>query len=340
MLPSDITFRANPDERRTGPREPSSLLGSRLYIAFFGACLFHAGVLLFLLYVNWEPVIEPPPQEIPVEIMVEPPPQKKPDPPPPPQPQPQPSAPTERPLDEAPAFDAPRAANKEKSEKDASDQASKAPPPPTPKPTEDPGSGAAPEGAPGPMREGELQPADHAAEPSLDKPDAEAITKAEPDHDKPKQEQANTDAKTAPRKLPSFVGQSFPSWKKGQLPTFEAIPDIELADVAKASPIGGGTAETTYNTILFGLLVAHMQISPGLRGSSTRFVGQLQFSVDGAGNLAESEIFQPSGSPELDAAAVAAVRQAAPFPTPPQGQPRGFMFTYENFSLNGDRQAK
>ena len=323
MLPPDISFRANPDERRTGPREPSSLLGSRLYIAVFGACLFHAGVLLFLLFVNWEPIVDPTPQEIPIEIVVEPPPQEKPDPPPPP---PDPPAPTTRSIDEDPAFDAPRTASNEKIERDAPDQASKAPPAPTP--TEKPGAGAAPGGETGPVRQGELQAADHAAEPAMEKPDAEIVKKAEPDHDQSEQQQASVDAKPEPQKLPSLVGQSLPSWTSGQLPTFEPMPDVELGSLAKASPIDGGKAKTTYLTIVYGLVMARMHLPPGVHGDSSKLEGVLLFSVDGAGKLTQNQIVRPSGSRDLDAAAVAAVSKAAPFPTPPQGAPIGMRFSY------------
>lgn len=322
MLPSDISFRANPDERRTGPHEPSSLLGSRLYIALFGACVFHAGVLLFLLFVNWEPVVETPPQEVPIEIVVEPPPQEKPDPPPPPTP----PAPTTRAIDEDPAFDAPRAANSEKIERDAPDQASKAPPAPTP--TEKLGAGAAPGGETGPVRQGELQAADHAAEPTIEKPDAEVVKKIELDRDKSEQQQASVDAKAEPQKLPSLVGQSLPSWSSGQLPTFEPMPDVQLDSAAKASPINGGKAKTTYLTILYGLVMARMHLPPGAGGSTGKLDGVLLFSVDGTGNLTQNQILRSSGSRELDAAAVAAVSKAAPFPTPPQGEPIGLRFTY------------
>jgi TonB family protein len=318
MLPSDISFRANPDERRTGPREPSSLMGSRLCIALLGACVFHAGVLLFLLFVNWEPVVETPPEEVPIEIVVEPPPQEKPDPPPP--------APTTRTIDEDPAFDAPRAANNEKIERDAPDQASKAPPAPTP--TETPGAGAAPGGETGPVRQGELQAADHAAEPTVDKPDAEVVKKPELDRDKSEQQQASVDTKAEPQKLPSLVGQSLPSWSRGQLPTFEPMPDVQLDSAAKTSPIAGGKAKTTYLTILYGLVMARMHLPTGVGGGASKLEGVLLFSVDGTGNLTQNQILRSSGSRDLDAAAVAAVSKAAPFPTPPQGEPIGLRFTY------------
>jgi periplasmic protein TonB len=321
MLPSDISFRANPDERRTGPRESSSLLGSRLYIALLGACAFHAGVLLFLLFVNWEPVVETPPEEVPIEIVVEPPPQEKPDPPPP-----APPAPTTRTIDEDPAFDAPRAANNEKIERDAPDQASKAPPAPTP--TEKPGAGAAPGGETGPVRQGELQAADHAAEAAVDKPDAEVIKKAEVDRDKSEQQQASVDTKPEAQKMPSLVGQSLPSWSSGQLPTFEPMPDVQLDSAAKTSPIDGGKAKTTYLTILYGLVMARMHLPTGVGGGASKLEGVLLFSVDGTGNLTQNQILRSSGSRDLDAAAVAAVSKAAPFPTPPQGEPIGLRFTY------------
>jgi TonB family protein len=273
-----------------------------------------------LLFVNWEPVVDPTPQEIPIEIVVEPP-QEKSDPPPPP-----PPAPTTRPIDEDPAFDAPRAANNEKIERDAPDQASKAPPAPTP--TENPGAGAAPGGETGPVRKGELQAADQAAEPVPDKPDAELVKKSELDRDKSEQQQASVDAEPEPQKMPSLVGQSLPSWSSGQLPTFETMPDVQLDSAAKTTPIDGGKAKTTYLTILYGLVMARMHLPPSVHANSAKLGGVLLFSVDGTGNLTQNQILRSSGSRDLDAAAVAAVNKAAPFPTPPQGAPIGLRFTY------------
>ena len=128
--------------------------------------------------------------------------------------------------------------------------------------------------------------------------------------------------------MPSLVGQSLPSWTSGQLPTFEPMPDVQLDSAAKQSPIDGGKARTTYLTILYGLVMARMHLPPGVRQNAGKVEGVLLFSVDGTGNLTQNQILRSSGSHELDAAAIAAVNKAAPFPTPPQGAPIGLRFTY------------
>jgi len=49
------------------------------------------------------------------------------------------------------------------------------------------------------------------------------------------------------------------------------------------------------------------------------------FEVDGAGNLLGAALQHSSGYPIVDAAAVAAVERAAPFPPPPSGGTTGLV---------------
>jgi protein TonB len=64
------------------------------------------------------------------------------------------------------------------------------------------------------------------------------------------------------------------------------------------------------------------------RPKSLQFKGMVAFTVDGTGGLANRRITLESGSSELDAAALKAVAEAAPFPPPPQGMPLELEFTY------------
>lgn len=325
-----MSFRANPGERLFQARAPSALEGPRLYIAILGACLIHAGVLSYLIFdFSHEPVEAPATQEIPVDIVAEPPP--PPPPPPPPQQQPQQPEPPSatRPLDEDPAFDAPRAANKEKVERDASGTASTAPSAATPAAPASAASAAG--GTAGPMQEGELRASENSAEPKVDKPDAETITPSEPDPDREKsdRQEAHADKEVPPPKLPSLIGEPFPAWSSGQkLPPFESLPDVELAGAADATPIDGGKAKATYLTIIYGLVMSHMHMPPAVDANAPRYEGEIVFDVDGTGNLTQRRVVRASGLRELDAAALDAVKQAAPFPPPPQGAPLGLRFSY------------
>lgn len=312
MLPSDIRFKANPAERWLPPGAALFLAEPRRYIAFFAVGLVYAISLAFLIFDDKsQPAVVNAPEAIPIEIVVEPPPQKKPD-SPAANPEPQPQAP---PILEEPATDAPRAANNEKLETEAPDAAPKpapAPPPPTPEP----------EKAAEPTRQGELQPKDNSAEPVLDKPADEArpAPTPAPDPAKPDQQQARaeTEAKTEKPKTSADF----------QLPTFESVPDVDFGAAAKQTPVAGGNAKATYLSILYGMIIPHMRSPTGARPKSGKLEGTIVFGVDGRGNLTERRIVHQSGSRDLDAAALEAIAQAAPFPAPPKGIPLGLRFTY------------
>jgi TonB family protein len=275
-------FKADPEERLTQPQAPMS--GFRYAFALVIAAMIYAGILSLLFVANWLDADEiPVSQEIPVEILVEAPPLA---PPPPPHQEKSPEAPTARPPEDQPATDAPRAANEEKVQREAADEATKAPTPveskdqPAPSQADDPVKGGAPNAA--------------AAESS-------APSEAEPN----------------PPKAPS-----------PQFPTFASVPDIEVSGAAEKTPIAGGKAKATYLTILYGMVVAHMRMPPGLSAGSPHPEGAVVFTVDGFGNLIQRKVVHSSGYRELDLAAMSAVAQAAPFPSPPQNAPIALRFTY------------
>lgn len=55
---------------------------------------------------------------------------------------------------------------------------------------------------------------------------------------------------------------------------------------------------------------------------------RLRISLDGEGRVSECKAVRPSGLPALDASACAAVREAAPFGTPPYGMPLEVYFSF------------
>ena len=278
----DSAFKADPDERLTQPQAPTS--GLRQAFALVVAAVIYAGILSALFVANWLDGDEiPASQEIPVEILVEPPPP----PPAPPQQQKQPDAPAARPPDEQPATDAPRAANEEKVEREAADDAAKAP---APEPSKD-------------------EPAPAKAEEPAKSGEPDSVAASEP--------AAPAEAKPDPPKSPS-----------PQFPTFASVPDIEVSGAAEKTPIAGGKAKATYLTILYGMVVAHMRMPPGLNAGSPHPEGAVVFTVDGFGNLIQRKVMRSSGYRELDLAAMSAVAQAAPFPSPPQNAPIALRFTY------------
>ena len=311
MTPSDKSFKADSAERLLEPQAASPPSGPSRYLAPVVVCLVYVTLLSLLVLENaLEPVVTPTAQEIPVEIVVEPPP-PEPD-SPAPKPEPQPPAQS---IDEETAYDAPRAASKEKAETEAVDEASKAPP--APLPVKPPGPDPDPGQVAGPLRTGEPDK-ENSAEPVLDKPAAQTTSPAELNHEKPEQKEAN--AAAAPEKDATAGGD--------RIPSFESVPEVDFGAASAATPIAGGNARATYLSILYGMIMAHMHSPGGVRSSTARAEGMIFFSVDGAGRVVQRRIARASGSHELDLVALNAIGKAGPFPRPPGGIPIGLKFSY------------
>lgn len=302
------------------------------FLVFLLLCLLaHVLVILFLLWQDWRYAREAPPvvEEIPVEVINEPPPAPKQEEPPPPEPEkppeqqqqqqkPPPPPPAE---DEKPAFDAPEAESKSKSEINAPELNELKTPKNAPEKENVTPKDEKPQG----MKEGEDEagkakaPEETKEAPIEDKSDAEIIEQAAPE--KTPQDKPEPDEKGAVKK-----GEA--NSIADQIAALAPIPDYKLAAPPKPSPVGGGHAKTTYLTILYGLIMPHMRIPPRVRGSQVVARGAIVFYIDEMGNLTHQAVHQPSGAPDLDAAALAAVRRAAPFPAPPRGLPHSMLFSY------------
>jgi TonB family protein len=297
--------------------------------------LAHLVVLAVILYEQSLLALQTPQdQEVPVEVIVEPPPQ-----PPPPEPEPQPEPepepekeqpkpkPEEKPpqqkliLDEKPAYDAPRAANRETVQREAPDQETKAqrqaPPDtaraskPSPETTADPQQ----------QQEAKAEMAPEAPKAEEEKPDAEILEQAKPEpKPQPDQKQGKVEIKASPEPKLKSISE--------QLAALEPLPDFKFSGASKPAPVSGGTSDTSYLSVLYGMIVPHLHIPPHLRGKRPPNVGLIQFYVDGAGHLTHQAVARSSGFPELDAAALAAVRRGAPFPAPPAGHALGVIFHF------------
>lgn len=333
--PRGATLAAVAMERLFEPRPGGG--GSRpRFLAFvLLGLLLHLALLAFLLWQDRRNAYLPPPaEEIPVEVITEPPPPEQPPPeekkeeekPPEPPPQQQqeqqkPPPPPPPPVEEEkPAFDAPKAESKTKSEVNAPEEADQAktkrnePEKFAPKDEKPQGLKDAQDDA-----DGEKPPEAAEQKEVEDKPDAEIIERAEKaptPTDKPKTE----DTKPAKKGDSMSVAD--------QVAALAPLPDFKLAAPPKPSPVGGGQAKTTYLTILYGLIMPHMRIPPRVRELQMSSKGVVAFYIDELGNLTHQAVYKSSGLPDLDAAALAAVRTAAPFPPPPRGLPHSMLFTY------------
>ena len=307
-MPSpDRPLKANPAERSLPPQAArrSEPFG---WLVVVGVSLVYAALLSLFWFERREPSAVAP-EPIPVEIVAEPP--APPPPPPAPPPDAQKPAPTP---DEPPATDAPRAGTEAEKPPDAPAEPAKAaaaePPPKPPSPAPDPGA------AGGPKQDGAPQAKDAAAEPAEDRPAEITRPAGEAPDDKPDAPQKRPEAAPTP---PNPAG--YPAT------TLAPMPDADFAAYARRTPFSGN-ANDTYLSTLYGMIVPRLHASLTARSRSAKREGTIAFTVDSSGNLLERRIVAPSGSRDLDAAAYAAVADAAPFPSPPYGGPIGLTFTY------------
>jgi TonB family protein len=301
MSPSEADFTAEPIERLSGPEEPTPGERKGWALALIAAAALHLIIPLALIvyYALWPPIVPVAQQEIPVEVVVEQP-TPKPDktedkPKPPPEPE-----------DEKPAYDAPAAATQEEVNRESPDKVTQAPaaaaaPPPTPgSPLKTDAQSAPPPHDLKPMPEGD-QPAD--LNPTPDENVADAAEPAAP---------------APPAKAP--VG--------APLPTIETLPQYKFARAVRDSPIATGNADSRYFTIIYGMIRSHLREPSGFGAPVPNKQGAVIFGVDESGNLIGRKMVTSSGSPNLDMAVMAAIAEAAPYPAPPNWQPRTMRLTY------------
>lgn len=309
-----MVLAAHPEERLLEAPQPSKPAAKHRFALILLICfLLHA--IPISLFVTFDRADNPPPaeQEIPVEIIVEPPPLKKPDPPP---------VKSERKarqaaLDEKEATDAPRASKDEKVQRESEDRASHAPqvkPEPAPadaKPANDP--------APTSDKAIASKTTDNSA-PKLkdDRADGEPVKAAE--LQRPEDQRKAEQAAPQPEKHPTA--------EHDPPATFAAMPDYSFAPASRYTPVAGGHAASTYLSIVYGMVTSHMRL-PKVPPGSAHGMGEIDFDVDYGGALFRARLVKTSGAPEIDAAALAAIRAAAPFPMPPTGSGLSLRFRYK-----------
>ncbi len=302
-----MTLAAPPGERLfERPQASISAAKSRFALVLLICFLLHAIPISLVIYLERSHDPAPQEQEIPVEVIVEPPPQQQPDPP-----EPKPESKSEQPqkqptLDENIATDAPRAPNDEKLMKDAEDEASHAP---KATPGADPvklkpadGSAQAPENtaAAKPTEASAPQPMDH-------RDDGDPVEAA-------KLRNADTSEPAKAAQQP----QTQQNAAQDPMAAFAAMPDFSFAPASKYTAAAAGKAPSTYLSIVYGMVLSHLRAPEGATGRPNA-LGVINFDVDFSGRLLRARIVKSSGWPALDAAALASVRAAAPFPPTPTG---------------------
>lgn len=314
-----MTFSADSAERLVAPPAPAASRERSRFAVILAICLLaHAALLALFLRDDGETAAPTVEQQIPVEVVVEPAPEDKAE-PAPQQPPPKQQAPREEYV--KPAFDAPQAQNKETIERETPDKETATLNVAPPK------EQAAPEPAPekdvSPAQQATPEPAQQAAQKQADEaPDAEIVEPAEPT---PQVEQEKNQQQSKSKVPPKETTTNTISQ---QIAALAPLPDFKLGSAAKPSPVSGGNAKTTYLSILYGLIVPRMQMPRSVRALRIAGDGIVEFYLDERGNLIHQAVVRGSGLPDLDAAAIAALRRAAPFPAPPLGHPRSIQFHY------------
>jgi protein TonB len=317
---------AAPEDRPRRERLTSAL--KKRQAQLFALVLFlHAFFVTGLVGLDWVSrpllLVE---EEIPVEVVTEQPPPPEAEQPPPQQAQEQPKPPEPQKqqeqnkqkltLDDKPAFDAPRAENKEQVEREAPDEAT---------------SG-----------QRQARPDQHTAE----KPEERQQKPQQEMQQDPGEQQGATDSaeedkreaeitkQAAPRpteKVESMFGKPDPKAAIGPkqksmsdlLASLEPTPHYRLGGAAKVAPISGGTATPTYFSVVLGYILRKFHPS-----GARQEVGSIVFFVDPNGNLMHQALRKSSGSSARDQEALAALHRAQPFPPTPTGSSVGMVWNY------------
>ncbi|HHX90486.1 MAG TPA: TonB family protein, partial [Paracoccus sp.] len=129
-------------------------------------------------------------------------------------------------------------------------------------------------------------------------------------------------AQTAPASPPQAAGNAGQEARRGMA---EGVAGASAAASGSgaASVQAGNAAVSNYPGQVMERIRRTRQ--PRLSG---RGVAVVAFSVGSNGGLAGASIQRSSGNPAIDAAALAHVQRAAPFPAPPPGAGRSFAFDF------------
>lgn len=296
----DVLISGLADERFFAPGRPDTFWSRSRFVALLGIVLVvHAAVIGYFLYRDATvPAALAQAEETAIEVVVEPPPPPPPQKPPAPEPQPK------QEMSEKPASSAPRAPSEihvDTKMTDAKTEAPKAAIPPRDGQPE-PASAAAAEQPAAPESK-------QAAASKLedDERDAEALDKAKPNVESKPDAQ---DAKVKPKTQVSDAAR--------QLSGLSDVPTYHFATASKMADFPAGTEDNRYLSVVYGKIMSknRYRTSAAARRGAHGIVS-VTFVVDFMGRIARQVVTESSGQPDLDALAMATVRAAAPFPSPP-----------------------
>jgi outer membrane biosynthesis protein TonB len=286
----DLPFAASTDQRLLERADAAPASDRRRVGLIVLACLLaHAAVLSLFVRFDRPVRLAPTEEDSAVEVIVEPP-AKPQEPTPAPESKEREKPAKQAVLDEKEATDAPRA-SEEKSEKDVRTEA--------PHAAKAAAKAERAEAAPKPVERQQTSAAAPAAlQPKNDQADGD------PRPDAPEKPQAQKDAPN-PEKPPEPPTPSFAS-------------DDPVAAALRYAPVGGGNAEATYLSTVYGMVAPRLDLHKLIAGRP-HTSGEIVFAIDYGGAFAGGKVTKSTGLRDVDAAAMAALRAAGPFPLPPTG---------------------
>jgi TonB family protein len=140
------------------------------------------------------------------------------------------------------------------------------------------------------------------------------------------------DVNPNPKKNTAVAGGSAASAEalpgRQPLPTIEDLPQYKVPPGIERSPSAGNNVESRYLTIVYGMIKSKLHAAPELHVEMATHHGVVDFYVDEGGNLVGRKLVSSSGSPNLDAAVMEAVAEAAPYPAPPNWGPVSLNYNF------------
>ena len=162
-----------------------------------------------------------------------------------------------------------------------------------------------------------VQPRPQAPRPQR-RPEPQTQAQAQPRQEPVQRERPRTPQASAPQ----VAGNAEQDARRGSADG-AAGADATASGTSGAASQAGNAAVSNYP----GQVMERIRRTRQQRVSG-RGVAVVSFSIGNNGGLAAASIQRSSGSPAIDAAALAHIQRAAPFPAPPAGAGRSFSFEF------------
>lgn len=135
-------------------------------------------------------------------------------------------------------------------------------------------------------------------------------------------QQATERAQTAPASAPQAAGNAEQDARRGAADGAASARAAASGNSGAAGQAGNVAVSNYPGQVMERIRRTRQQRVAG------RGVAVVSFSVADGGTLASASILRSSGNPAIDAAALAHIQRAAPFPAPPAGAGRSFSFEF------------